>query len=114
MVVGIEGVHAAKRQLYSSSGGRKSAPRSQMRAANHDFQHDRLLRDVTPQNFYLQVGKSRHELRVEAPDFIPADVVRVPRTILILGTAAEGADHAIKIVLIFKPHVLLDESNARG
>jgi hypothetical protein len=84
-----------------------------MGAANHDFEDDRLFGDVPPQDLDLQVGQGFHELRVEAPDFIPADVVRFPGTISILGAAAERTDNAVKIVLILEADMLLNESNAR-
>ena len=82
MVVGIKRVHTAKRQLYFFAGCGKSAPCPAMRPANHDFKDNRLFGDVTPQDLDLQVGKSGHELGVEAANFIPAHVVRVPGAIL--------------------------------
>ena len=42
-VIGVEGVHAAKRKLDPPPRRRKAAPAAEMRTANHDFEENRIV-----------------------------------------------------------------------
>jgi hypothetical protein len=58
MVVCVECVDSTQRQLYRFSRCREAAPCSEMRAANHDLEDDRLLREVAPRDFNLRSGRA--------------------------------------------------------
>src|SRR5438445_7629623 len=64
-IIGVERVHAAKRDLDWPPGGRQTAPLSEVGAANHDFDEDRVIRDMTALYFNLQVRQRLHQLLVK-------------------------------------------------
>src|SRR5581483_10823354 len=111
-VVLVECVHPAERNLNAPSGCRETAPRAQMRAANDDFNDDRIVGDVSMLDDDLKVRKRFHQARVKRADAVFAFVVFSPGLIVILRGIAEGGDNAFEVVCVFEADVLFDKGDA--
>ena len=107
-VIRVEGVHAAERELDSSPRRRKTTPPAEMCTANHDFNQNRGVRDMSALYLDFQVRQRLHELLVKQADSIPPLIVFAPGLIIVPGSLAEGAENTFKIVLVFQSNVLLD------
>src|ERR1035437_1856688 len=64
-IFGVERVHPAKRDLDSSSGRRKPAPLSEMRAANYDLDQNGVVCDMPALHVDFQVRQRLHKLLVK-------------------------------------------------
>ena len=111
-VFGVEGVHAAQRELDATPRRRKPAPPAEVRTANHDFEENRILRNMAALYFDLQVRQGLHQLLVKLADSVAALVVLVPGLIIVPCGIAEGAENTFKVMLVFQSHVLLNHCDA--
>ena len=110
-IVGVKRVHAAKRELDSPPRRRKSAPAAEVCAANHDFNKNGVLSHMPALDRYLQVRQRPHELLVKPADSVPARIVFAPRLVIVARTFTERAENALKIVLVLKANVLLNNAD---
>jgi hypothetical protein len=108
-VLGIERVHTAKWELDSSPRRRKTPPPAEVRTANHNFNHDCVVCDVSALYFDFEVRQRLHELLIKPADPAPALEVFAPRRVVVACSIAEGAKNAFEVMLILKSNVLLDQ-----
>jgi hypothetical protein len=111
-VVGVERVHATKRELDSFPCRGKAAPVAQMRATNHHFQQNGIVSNVLALNLDLQVRQRLHQLLIKLADSGNALVVFAPCFVVVLCGVAESAENSRKIVGVLQPNVLLDDRDA--
>jgi hypothetical protein len=112
-VIGVERVHPAKRDLDPPSGRGKTAPLPQMRAPNHDFDENSVVRDMPALYLNFQVGQRPDELLVKPADPVPAFIVLSPRLIIVPSGIAKGSENTFKVMLVFQSNVLLDNCDTR-
>jgi hypothetical protein len=110
-IFGVEGVNAAKRKLHPTSGGGKTTPGAQMRAADKDLEQNGIVGDVSTLDLDFQVGQRAHDLRVKQADTIGTGEVLIPSFVIVACCTAEGAEDAFKVMCILETDVLLDESD---
>ena len=104
-VIAIEGINTAERNLDPPSGGRKAAPRSQMRPANQDLHENRVIRYMSPLHINHKIRQSRYELLVKRPDAVPSLIVFSPRLVVVARLIAESCEHAFQIMLVLQPNM---------
>jgi hypothetical protein len=83
-----------------------------MRAANHNFKHDRVLGNVPVVDFDLQIRHCLHKLLVKLSDSVGSFVMLAPCFVLVMCGVAEGANNAVEVVRVFKSNVLLHNCHA--
>ncbi len=83
-VIGVEGVHAAERELDAPPGGRKATPGAEVCAANHDFHENGFLRHMPPLD---------------------------PRLIVVARRFTKGTENALEVVVVLQANVLLDDGH---
>lgn len=113
-VVTIERVHAAKGELNSSSGGRKTAPRAEVRSTNNYPDQDGFVCDMPVLNLNRQVGQRPHQFLIEGPDAVPTLEVFVPGLVIIPRCIAKRAENSLEIVFVLQPDVLLHDRDSRS
>jgi hypothetical protein len=112
-VIGVKRVHTTKRELDSSPRRRETTPSAEVRTANHDFNQNGVVCDMSALHLDFQVRQRLHQLLVKLADSIPAFVVFSPWLIIVLCRIAEGAENTFKVMLVLKSNVLLDNRDTR-
>jgi len=107
-VIGIERVHAAKRELDPSSRRRKTTPPAEMRTVNHNLNQDGVVCYMPALYLNFQIRQRLHELLIKLADPAPALKVFAPRFVVVPCSIAEGAENTFEVMLILKSNVLLD------
>ena len=111
-IVGVKGVHAAKRELDSSPRRWKTTPAAEVCAANHDFNENGVLCRMSALDRDLEVRQCPHQLLVKQTDSVPTRIVFAPRLIIVACGFTEGAENAFKIVVVLQANVLLNNRDA--
>src|SRR5262245_19078299 len=111
-VVVVERVDAAERKLDDPAGRRQTAPETQVASANDDFEYHRFFADVAPLHVDLQVGQGTQQVGIECADTIAADVMGIPRLVVVARRGSKCRDDALEVMPVFQRHVLVDQLNA--
>ena len=113
LVIVVERIHPAERELYSPPCCRKATPRSEVSSANYYFHENGVIRHMAALYVDLQVRHCVHQLLVKLADAIPALIVFAPRLIIVARTIAEGAENTFQVMLVLKSDVVLNQSDTR-
>ena len=111
-IIGPKRIHTAEWELDAPPSRRQTTPSAEVRAADHDFNHDGILRHVSTPDFNLQVREGAHELLVKQAHSVPARIVFAPGLIIVACRIAEGGQYTFKVVLVLESNVLLNHCDA--
>ena len=112
-IIAVERIHAAKRDLDSSSCRRKTTPLPEMRTANQNFHDNGVVRDMPALYIDFQVRESLHELLVKQTNPVAALIVFAPSLIVVPCTVAERFKNTCKVMRILKSNVSFNKCNTR-
>ena len=107
----IECVDATKCELDSPPGRKKTTPSAEVRAANHDFNQNGVVRNMPALHFDFHVRQSFHELLIELANSVRPFIMIAPCLVVVARSISESAENAFQIVLVLKSNVLLNQSN---
>jgi hypothetical protein len=113
-VVRVKSVDATERKLDLPPGGRKAAPRAEMRASNKDFDQNGVGCDMLALDLDFEVRQGVHELLVKLADAITTAEVLSPWFVIVAPGVAERAQNTFQVMLVLEANVALDERDARG
>src|SRR5205809_1069087 len=81
LVIGVERIDRANRELHPPARRWQPAPRSEMRTSDGDLQHHALRCDVTLLHLNRQIGQGPHEFGVIRPHAVAASAMIPPRLV---------------------------------
>src|SRR5262249_15851810 len=94
-IVCVERIDAAERKLDGAAGRRQSAPGTELVSANDDVQNDGRFTDVTPLHVDPQVAHCAQPIRIERANSVSADIVRIPRRVVVTCRGTESRHDAV-------------------
>jgi hypothetical protein len=81
--------------------------------ANDDFKNDRCFAGVAPLHVDLEVRHSAQQIRIKRADSVAADIMGVPRLVVVARRDSERRHDTVEVVPVFQRHVLFHEPEAQ-
>ena len=99
-----------RRRAGTQLGARSQEDRATRQGASREsgLRAQSNHRDMPALHIDLQVRQRTHQLRVKRTDSIQALIMLGPRLIIVLRSIAEGAENTLKIMLVLKSNVPLN------
>jgi hypothetical protein len=111
-ISGVERIYGTKWDFDAPAGRGKAAPLAKVRASNDHFEEDSVVCDVAALYVDFYVWQRFHELLVKPANPACAVIVFAPGLIIVSPEVAEGAEDALKIVLVLEADVLLNDCDS--